>query len=637
MFDLNVSKLEERTQLEPINRFLPAIFRVPTAVEWNRVEGRPRSPDLARPLRAEVRDALWMLARQWQVGEFQGEDAGVPVNAKLSAQLTAVSAIALGSETYEQIQPGTALEALVERQTIEPDLMMGLYVGQRWLASLSAALGPDAALIGAMRNSYALAMPSSGGKDLASLRLTANRSELQLRIALAGKGIDGARLLSDIAQAIDAKQAPSATFAVRGIVIADDAQGAKVDDLATQLLAAWRSKLFAQPALGVSAWKPEHLEYNFSVAVPTTDGTQDVMVADQYAEGHLDWYSFDASAAVQTDPTTSQPASEGRVVSFIPTAVRFPGAPVVRWWEFEDQRVGFGLTSAAKTDLVKLLLAEFGLVFSNDWFIVPFGVKVGSLVETKGIVVTDNFGCNTLVEPTSNRQATLTGNWSMWSLSRRDAPAQVDTRFLLVPALAHSLESKPTDEVLFMRDEMANLVWGIETVVPDATGGGRDARGAAKLLRQAIDQAYPQVETPAQADDVLLRYQLMGSLPENWMPLVSVRLNEDSSNAFLQGAMPRVPPLEPGRDSTNALILEHNAVLPIGSILARDPQAHPNLIYEEEILRDGIVVKRTFQQARWHDGNTFTWCGYKKQSGRGEGSSGLAFDQALPKKGPNGT
>ena len=29
-----------------------------------------------RALRAEVRDPLWMLTRQWQMGEFQGDDAG---------------------------------------------------------------------------------------------------------------------------------------------------------------------------------------------------------------------------------------------------------------------------------------------------------------------------------------------------------------------------------------------------------------------------------------------------------------------------------------------------------------------------------------------------------------------------------
>ena len=50
---------------------------------WNRLEGRPRTVEFDRALRAEVRDALWMLTRQWQLGEFRGDDAGSPVLAQL--------------------------------------------------------------------------------------------------------------------------------------------------------------------------------------------------------------------------------------------------------------------------------------------------------------------------------------------------------------------------------------------------------------------------------------------------------------------------------------------------------------------------------------------------------------------------
>jgi len=46
----------------------------PTVTVWNRLEGRPRTTDFDRALKAEVRDALWMLARQWQFGELRGED-----------------------------------------------------------------------------------------------------------------------------------------------------------------------------------------------------------------------------------------------------------------------------------------------------------------------------------------------------------------------------------------------------------------------------------------------------------------------------------------------------------------------------------------------------------------------------------
>lgn len=50
---------------------------------WNRLEGQPRSEDMQRALKAEVRDALWMLTRQWQMGEFAGDDAGTPAFANL--------------------------------------------------------------------------------------------------------------------------------------------------------------------------------------------------------------------------------------------------------------------------------------------------------------------------------------------------------------------------------------------------------------------------------------------------------------------------------------------------------------------------------------------------------------------------
>jgi hypothetical protein len=51
---------------------------------------------------------------------------------------------------------------------------------------------------------------------------------------------------------------------------------------------------------------------------------------------------------------------------------------------------------------------------------------------------------------------------------------------------------------------------------------------------------------------------------------------------------------------------------------------------------DGIVVRRRYRQTRRIGGGAFTWCALDKRSGRGEGSSGLAFGQVVqkpPKKG----
>src|SRR6185295_19421879 len=52
-------------------------------------------------------------------------------------------------------------------------------------------------------------------------------------------------------------------------------------------------------------------------------------------------------------------------------------------------------------------------------------------------------------------------------------------------------------------------------------------------------------------------------------------------------------------------------------------------LHEEEVPRAGILVTQSFQRTRWRDGRAWVWLGVRKQTGRGEGSSGLAFDQIL--------
>jgi hypothetical protein len=124
----------------------------------------------------------------------------------------------------------------------------------------------------------------------------------------------------------------------------------------------------------------------------------------------------------------------------------------------------------------------------------------------------------------------------------------------------------------------------------------------------------------------------MGSVPGNWIPFVAVKLTGQSvASNLLQGAMPRDPIVEPALLPDGSPSLENNVALPRGTILAKDPVTNPNLIHDEEILRDGLVVQRTYRQARWTRGGTFLWSSLNKRTGRGEGSSGLAFDQVIEK------
>ncbi len=64
---------------------------------WNRIEPRARSGDLSEGLAARAHDPLWLLCRQWQVGEFAGHDGGSPILASFSSSTTALDRCATGT------------------------------------------------------------------------------------------------------------------------------------------------------------------------------------------------------------------------------------------------------------------------------------------------------------------------------------------------------------------------------------------------------------------------------------------------------------------------------------------------------------------------------------------------------------
>ncbi|MCA1711795.1 MAG: hypothetical protein LC789_09255, partial [Actinobacteria bacterium] len=61
---------------------------LPSVTVYNRLEGRPRTRSFDRSLRAEVRDALWMCTRQWQLGEYAADDSGSPIITKVHVEHT---------------------------------------------------------------------------------------------------------------------------------------------------------------------------------------------------------------------------------------------------------------------------------------------------------------------------------------------------------------------------------------------------------------------------------------------------------------------------------------------------------------------------------------------------------------------
>ena len=151
--------------------------------------------------------------------------------------------------------------------------------------------------------------------------------------------------------------------------------------------------------------------------------------------------------------------------------------PDPRWWAFEDGRTNLGDVRADTTDLARLLFVEFALSYGNDWFTIPVELPVGSIARVEGLAVTNVFGERLWIEPAGRG---LDDDWQRWSMYTLDVAApslsRPTRRCFVPPTLPHQRRALPLEDVVLLRDEVANLVWGIERIVPLATGTGR--RGA---------------------------------------------------------------------------------------------------------------------------------------------------------------
>src|SRR5918993_2575075 len=83
---------------------------------WNRLEPRPRASAFDGVLKCAVHDPLWMLTRQWQFGEFQGEDTGSAIFAKIKMQSTKITRYKSVNEPGEVYSDGIPAETKVESE-----------------------------------------------------------------------------------------------------------------------------------------------------------------------------------------------------------------------------------------------------------------------------------------------------------------------------------------------------------------------------------------------------------------------------------------------------------------------------------------------------------------------------------------
>jgi hypothetical protein len=561
---------------------------------WSRLEPRPRGREVLESLQARVRDPLWFLTRQLQFGEFNGEDAASPAYVQMAYRLTDFTAWAPRGTDPQPIDLGTPLEELSETEAFTGHLGLAVELGQ-----LAEELVATPALITKLRGAYPIAAPTE--EDVAQ---NPDSAEARFARVVGGRATDGVSLLRDLAIATP-NLPPRLTIAPNDIPPASRA---------SVLTALGEVAAYARDIYGLvgdadaPSWRADRLEYDLDVVARNAEGEVVTYDAEPSSDASFDWYAFDIRARRAAGDGDPAPEIIATTRSVMPTHVRFRGMPNHRWWDFESSITDFGAVEPQTRDLGRLLVIDFMTVAANDWFVAPLTMPIGSLCEIDLVLVHDVFGGKTVVPRANDLSGDVTRRWAMFASSAFDG----DTRSFMIPPTAATgvMSGDSIEEVRFLRDEMANMAWGVEHRIEGGTGEGIPGHERA-VAHEEIDQTLPQRGGP------LLRYQLETVVPEHWIPLLPVAIDPLLGDIALErGAVVRA------RDDGTLF------TLPPRSRILRPTGVTPYQIREEEVSRAGTRVSRVVCRTRWIDGETFIWIARRKAAGRGEGSSGLKYDLA---------
>jgi hypothetical protein len=550
-------------------------------VSW-RFEPTPRSVGIEEGLAARVHDALWFLARQWQLGEFQGKDAGTPAIVQVAGNTTAITSWRGAQQTaWSDFDPGeNPLDSLVEPEDEStPDYRERVEAGayfQRQLAAAGLEKYQQAFAVAHVFDAGVFADPAFAADPLLA--------------AVARRSPDGLSLEAT-ARALAAGQSSPVTI--------DPGDLAAVAAIAGVWLTWYGAEIAASPGSGTAVtWQPNRLEYGFALSSQAAGGT--VLTADAYLGDGLDWFDFD----IDPSQTAAAGAASAAVTrQAVPTTIRYGGMPLPRFWAMEDARSDLGSIDAAPNDIGRLLLIEFATVYGNDWYVLPMKLPVGSLTILDSVVVSDVFGRNLLIE----RAGLNEPQWNLFSLDTKGLAHLAQGALFLPPTAGYTVDSDAVESVLFLRDDVADLAWAVESRIEDG-------------LERKVDRraAWVGSRTVAPGNPALPSYRVETIVPDYWIPFAPEQLADQQSIHL------RLVPLEVD-DGAIPRIVE-----PQSRLLSTNGSDGRLWVYNEEIPREGTSVQRVHRYARWLGGRAAIWTARSRQPGGGEGSSGLRFDVLDP-------
>ena len=320
---------------------------------WTRLEPQCTDADMGTSSSARVFDPLWMLTRQWQMGEFQAEDAGTPIQARVRATSAMLTPPLLGRAAEADrrrrrrrcgagLRPGaTPLEVLVERRRDARGRREGrAHADVR--GRVRTALPADARAAGAVEEL------SSGVRH--EVRTSTARAGLRRRsvddATVAVHAVDGRprarRTAAGALAAHDAAPRSWCSILSLNIAVADRAEGATGRDGVARVV-----RLDVQRAARVRPMRRgirRGSNTRLSVGARLSANARDEMTfSATEIDGPIDWSSFDVNTQASLTTAADQSVHVARRSHRFPRPVSFPGAPAPRFWEMEDARLAYGL------------------------------------------------------------------------------------------------------------------------------------------------------------------------------------------------------------------------------------------------------------------------------------------------------
>lgn len=418
---------------------------------------------------ARTADPLWMIGRQWQMGELTASDNGSPVAAAVTTTAFAIDQVTIGATTIP-FDPTVALEAFVEPEpAAAPDMRMRMRAGTYLIELVQAAAG--------IKTSAALrarCAPAASADPLVAVLVR----------ALGADAVDGESALVALGTPVG----------ITSMMTGEAAAAVVAVKTALQNWLAWYRGRTGRTL--PSAWNAEGADYRFSLSV-AVEGRAVRLDSNGYRGGRLDW--TDLRARQTTAVATNRASSRTEVQ--LPSVIAIPGGPARRYFEIESGALNYHFVGGGPVDVATTLLSEFAVQYSGDWFVIPVTAPVGTLTRIDRIEVRDSFGAVT----TLNQRVRSPG-FRMFEL---DGDGLLAPYLLVLPTVGQSVQSDSIEELIIARDEGANLAWAIPQISSNELG-----------LSTRIVQIEPAAPTFFDNDAGVHRYRPWVPAPAGWYPMV---------------------------------------------------------------------------------------------------------------------